>query len=376
MIAPCPISRILVFAVVTSKKFPFRSYGASFAQMSSTMLIDSRKMALRSFLKLPNTSASDMRPPGLMPKMKRPFSRWSSIATCAAIAAGWLLGMLTVPLPSTMFFVSCARLARNIRQEVTFSARSVMCSPTNASQKPSRSASRIASRSSGSVSDGLRPGGCSGIMNVPSFISRPSSVVYPLDVAAARRFEHSFERRDICDHLRLQHRIRRAACRRIRERLQIGEHRFCSGIVFDPLLLAPKFMGQCPPLWRLGVGLVAHLGPSLAAIDRKTPVEGSGEYGADQGIAAGLVSDEQSKRIAIHQVAAQLPHPRADVRSGSEQPDRKIEQVDSGGRHRPGGRFLFGQAPVVRRHRQEFVLAEIALDLQQGAELARGRHAE
>ncbi len=48
----------------------------------------------------------------------------------AAIAAGWLFGMLTVPLPSTMFFVSYARLARNIRQEVTFSARSVTCSPT------------------------------------------------------------------------------------------------------------------------------------------------------------------------------------------------------------------------------------------------------
>ena len=55
------------------------------------------------------------------------------LGACAAIAAGWLLGMLIVPLPSTMSFVSCATLARNIRHEVTFSARSVTCSPTKAS---------------------------------------------------------------------------------------------------------------------------------------------------------------------------------------------------------------------------------------------------
>ncbi len=133
MIAPCPISGICVFCVVTEKNCPVRLYGASPFQMSSTMLIDSRKMALRSFLKLPNTSASDIRPPGLMPKMKRPFSMWSSIATCAAMAAGCEFGMFTVPVPSTIFFVSCARLARNIAHEVTFSARSVTCSPTSAS---------------------------------------------------------------------------------------------------------------------------------------------------------------------------------------------------------------------------------------------------
>lgn len=49
-IVPCPISGIMVFTVVTSKNCPFRLYGASPAQMSSTMLIDSRKIALRSFL--------------------------------------------------------------------------------------------------------------------------------------------------------------------------------------------------------------------------------------------------------------------------------------------------------------------------------------
>src|SRR3954468_23847238 len=111
MIVPCPISAIIVFCVVTLKNCPFRLYGPSFAQISSTMLMDSRKIALRSFLKLPNTSASDIRPPGLMPKMKRPLSRWSSIATCAAIAAGCEFGMFTVPVPSTICFVSAARLA-------------------------------------------------------------------------------------------------------------------------------------------------------------------------------------------------------------------------------------------------------------------------
>src|SRR6185295_873133 len=49
-IDPCPISGIEVFSVVTCKKLPFSWYGDSFAQMSSTMLIDSRKIALRSFL--------------------------------------------------------------------------------------------------------------------------------------------------------------------------------------------------------------------------------------------------------------------------------------------------------------------------------------
>ena len=76
----------------------------------------------------------------------------SIIATWPAMIAGWLSDMFTVPLPRTMSFVSCARLAMNIRQEVTVSARSVTCSPMNASAKPSRSASRIASRSSFSVS--------------------------------------------------------------------------------------------------------------------------------------------------------------------------------------------------------------------------------
>ena len=94
----------------------------------------STNIALRFLSKVPKASASDISPPGLMPMMKRPLRMWSSMATCAATAAGWELGRLMVPLPSTMFFVSCARLARNIRQEVTFSDRSVTCSPTKASQ--------------------------------------------------------------------------------------------------------------------------------------------------------------------------------------------------------------------------------------------------
>src|SRR3954469_16424395 len=50
VIAPCSISGICVFSVVTWKNCPCSRYGGSPFQMSSTMLIDSRKMALRSFL--------------------------------------------------------------------------------------------------------------------------------------------------------------------------------------------------------------------------------------------------------------------------------------------------------------------------------------
>ena len=78
----------------------------------------------------------------------RVMARFGRIAACAAIAAGCEFGMLMVPVPSTICLVWCATLARNIMQEVTFSARSVTCSPTSASLYPSRSASRIASRSS------------------------------------------------------------------------------------------------------------------------------------------------------------------------------------------------------------------------------------
>ncbi len=86
-------------------------------------------MALRSASRLPNTSASDSSPPGLMPKMKRPSSMWSSMAICAATAAGCAFGMLMVPVPSFIDLVASTSVARNIAQEVMFSARSVTCSP-------------------------------------------------------------------------------------------------------------------------------------------------------------------------------------------------------------------------------------------------------
>ena len=121
-------------------------------QIFKTMSIASTNIAVRSASRLPNTSASESKPPGLTPIKKRPSRMWSIIATCAATAAGWVLGRLMVPLPSLIRLVSCARLAMNIRQEVMVSALSVTCSPMKASVKPSRSASRIASRSSRSVS--------------------------------------------------------------------------------------------------------------------------------------------------------------------------------------------------------------------------------
>jgi hypothetical protein len=94
------------------------------------MSIASTNIAVRSLSRLPKASASDSRPPGLMPKLKRPSSIWSSIAICEATAAGCVLGMFTVPVPRRMDFVNPARLAMNRAQEVMFSAASVACSPT------------------------------------------------------------------------------------------------------------------------------------------------------------------------------------------------------------------------------------------------------
>ena len=88
------------------------------------------------------------------------------MAACAATAAGWVLGMLIVPVPSLICLVWLASEARNIIEEVTVSAASVTCSPTKASAKPRRSARITASWSSRSVCEMSRPGGCSGIMKV------------------------------------------------------------------------------------------------------------------------------------------------------------------------------------------------------------------
>ena len=57
------------------------------------------------------------------------MAMWSTIATSAATMAGWWFGRLTVPVPSLMFRVSRRSQAMKIRDEVMFSAASVMCSP-------------------------------------------------------------------------------------------------------------------------------------------------------------------------------------------------------------------------------------------------------
>ena len=48
----------------------------------------------------------------------------------AATVAGWVFGMLIVPVPSLICLVAAAIQAMNAMQEVMFSAWSVMCSPT------------------------------------------------------------------------------------------------------------------------------------------------------------------------------------------------------------------------------------------------------
>ena len=126
--------------------------------------IASTKIAFRSSSIVCIISASEMSPPGPTPRMKRPSRSVSTIAISAAVAAGCRLARFTVPLPSLMRFVSRASVAMKIRHEVMVSARSVMCSPMNASSKPSFSASRTASRSSASVWRQSRPTGWSGMV--------------------------------------------------------------------------------------------------------------------------------------------------------------------------------------------------------------------
>ena len=65
-----------------------------------------------------------------MPKISRPSSMWSSMAIEAATVAGWVFGMLTVPVPSLICLVAAASQAMKAMEEVMFSALSVTCSPT------------------------------------------------------------------------------------------------------------------------------------------------------------------------------------------------------------------------------------------------------
>jgi hypothetical protein len=102
--------------------------------------------------------------PALMPKMKRPRAMWSNIAELEAMMTGCCCERLVVPVASLMFLVSLISVARNSRLLVMFSERSVRCSPTKASWKPSLSARMMASRSSRRVSVGLRSSGCMGMV--------------------------------------------------------------------------------------------------------------------------------------------------------------------------------------------------------------------
>ena len=80
--------------------------------------------------------------------------------------------MLIVPVPSRSASSSCATLARNISEEVTFSARSVTCSPTKRLLEAELVGQQDRLAILGERLPRLRPGGCNGIMNMPSFIAR------------------------------------------------------------------------------------------------------------------------------------------------------------------------------------------------------------
>src|SRR3954471_7609519 len=116
-----PISSIRVFCVVIFQYFPEKLYGGSLVQISRTWLIASRNISLRLASRLPNNSASDKSPPGLIPKIKRPSSMWSSIAIEAAMVAGWVFGILMVPVPRRIFLVAAAIQAMKAMHEVMFS---------------------------------------------------------------------------------------------------------------------------------------------------------------------------------------------------------------------------------------------------------------
>ena len=108
--------------------------------------------------------------------MKRPCARWSNIAACAATSTGCCCDRLQVPVPSLICLVEWISVARNRSELVMFSALSVRCSPMNTSWKPSWSARITVSRSSRSVTVGSRCSGCTGIMNMPSFMA-PDSIL-------------------------------------------------------------------------------------------------------------------------------------------------------------------------------------------------------
>ncbi|MNC87287.1 hypothetical protein D3C83_30020 [compost metagenome] len=55
------------------------------------------------------------------------------MAACAAMSVGCDCDRLDVPVASLMVFVAWISEARKMKLLVTFSARSVRCSPTNAS---------------------------------------------------------------------------------------------------------------------------------------------------------------------------------------------------------------------------------------------------
>ena len=118
---------------------------------------------------LPNISWSLERPVGPIPNSSRPRLMWSNSATSAATIAGWWFGNPITPVPKRIWRVWRSSEAMNISGAEICSVVAEKCSPTQASSKPSVSAKMILSASSAQISCSGRVGGCSGIMNSPSF---------------------------------------------------------------------------------------------------------------------------------------------------------------------------------------------------------------
>ena len=93
-------------------------------------------------------SASLGVPPEPMPNMNRPLAMWSSMAMrCATCTGSWKCSS-TTPVPNAICSVSPSARAMNSSGVGMFSHGSIMCSPIQISEKPSRSALRTSSRSS------------------------------------------------------------------------------------------------------------------------------------------------------------------------------------------------------------------------------------
>src|SRR5262245_35077881 len=134
-------------------------------------------------------------------------------------------------------------------------------------------------------------------MNVPSLKTLPPRFFAP------RGLEYRFQRRDVGDHFFLRHRIGLAAGRRIGERFQVRKHGLRGLELGCPSSLAANVSRKNPALRRLGMRLVAHLDPALAAVDGEAAVERRREAGVEKRMPF-LEIDQDRQGVAVRQMTS------------------------------------------------------------------------